>query len=190
MGVSEMGKRKGLWETLTKYGPPPEVLFFLLLFIELGLAYLPVEVTRVYSPISHFLGEFIPAINVASTERAQMYMALTLPFLPVQIALLFVCEWNEPRHFHFIPLPWAGETISSKLVVLFIIQILMTLGFAYVCLSGAVGGLYVSAFLRDNYSGFGLWYGWAVSRLAILGYFVAVLVFSIRVWIERPARIK
>ena len=135
-----MSKRKGLWGALTKYGPPSEVLLFILLFIELALAYLPVEVTRIYSPISHFLGESIPAINVASTERARIYMALTLPFLPVQIALLFISEWNEPRYFDFIPLPWAGEAISSKLVVLFIIQILMTFGFAYVCLGSAVGG--------------------------------------------------
>ena len=76
------------------------VLYFIILCVELGLAYLPLEKVSLLSELTLILESKIPSIHFVANEKARIYMATTLIFIPLKLWSLMPDDWKI-----IIPLP-------------------------------------------------------------------------------------
>lgn len=74
--------------------------FFIILCVEFGLAYLPIEKIDLLSQLTLILEPGIPSIWSVANEKARIYMATTLIFIPLKLWSLMPDDWKI-----IIPLP-------------------------------------------------------------------------------------
>lgn len=165
-------------------------IFFCICFVELGFAYAPLSKISFLVDLSACLGEFIPALRFPVTTEAKVYMATTLLILPIKMWLVFVAEWEERRFFSFMPLPFADERITPRMVLCMIALLVINMPSVYFTIGYGIDDYPHRGFLRGNYGAFDIWFGWVIYRLVALGYILTMNIFAIKVWVKRFERNK
>mgnify|MGYP000866317507 CR=1 FL=1 len=100
------------------------VLYFIILCVELGLAYLPLEKVGLLSELTLILESRIPSIWSVANEKARIYMVTTLIFIPLKLWNAYVIGTITDNCKTEIPLPSKKNKITLRMIICFIISIL------------------------------------------------------------------
>ena len=161
------------------------VLVFIILLIELGLAYLSLEKVRLLSELALILEPKIPSIHFVANEKARIYMVTTLIFIPVKLWGMYIVGAVPDNWGSMIPLPSKKSKITLRMIICFIF---LLLSFGYVIyLTFAKGIIESPPYIFRNeqhYSAFKIWYGWSFYRLTIFCFMAAMVFASVKAYFK------
>ena len=146
----------------------------------IAVLYLPLEKVGLLSKLTLILESKIPSIHFVANEKARIYMATTLIFIPLKLWSLMPDDWKI-----IIPLPSKKNKITLRMIMCFIF---LLLSFGYIIyFTFGKGIIESSPYIFQNeqpYSVFKIWYGWSFYRLTAFCFMTVIVFTSIKAYFK------
>ena len=161
------------------------VLYFIILCVELGLAYLPLEKVGLLSELTLILEPRIPSIWSMANEKARIYMATTLIFIPLKSWSAHVIGTITDNWKTEILLPSKKNKITLRMIICFI-ALLLFFGYAiyFTFIEKVIEDLPYTSRHEQHYSALEIWYEWSFYRLTIFCFMAAMVFASIKAYFK------
>ena len=159
--------------------------FFIILCVEFGLAYLPIEKIGLLSQLTLILESRIPSIWSVANEKARIYMVTTLIFIPLKLWNAYTIGTITDNCKTEIPLPSKKNKITLRMIICFI-ALLSFFGYAIYLtfIEKFIGDVPYMSQHEQNYSAFVIWYEWSFYRLGFFCIITVVVFTSIKAYFK------
>jgi len=159
--------------------------FFIILCVEFGLAYLPIEKIGLLSQLTLILEPGIPSIWSVANEKARIYMVTTLIFIPLKLWNAYAIVTITDDCKTEIPLPSKKNKITLRMIIYFI-AVLSFFGYAIYLtfIEKFIGDVPYMSQHEQNYSAFVIWYEWSFYRLGFFCIITVVVFTSIKAYFK------
>ena len=161
------------------------VLYFIILCVELGLAYLPLEKVGLLSQLTLILEPKIPSIWSVANEKVRIYMATTLIFVPLKLWSAYVIGTITDNWKTEILLPSKKNKITLRMIICFI-ALLLFFGYAiyFTFIEKVIEDLPYISRHEQHYSALEIWYEWSFYRLGFFCIITVVVFTSIKAYFK------
>ena len=161
------------------------VLYFIILCVELGLAYLPLEKVDLLSKLTLIIESRTPSIWSVANEKARIYMATTLIFIPVKLWSMHIVGAVPDDWKSMILLPSKKKKITLRMIIYFIV-LLLFFGYAiyFTFIEKVIEDLPYMSRHEQHYNALEIWYEWSFYRLTIFCFTAAMVFASVKAYFK------